>query len=189
MAGKEAESFAQAAADRVREIVESAEGRASEIVAEAERRAEELLGAARKEADQLRSRAESEARERLDDVRRALTDLEGRIGAGAAETAPSPEPEPEPEPAEPAAEAEEAPPALADEPAEAGGASTEELIEQLKSGGEEKGDADAGAARLVAMKMALDGASRDEVDKHLADSYSIPNRKKLLDDVFAKAAK
>ena len=41
----------------------------------------------------------------------------------------------------------------------------------------------------MAMKMALDGASRDEVEKHLADSYSVPDRKKLLDDVFAKASK
>ncbi len=36
------------------------------------------------------------------------------------------------------------------------------------------------------MKMALDGASRDEVDKHLADSYTLSDRGKLLDEVFAR---
>jgi hypothetical protein len=175
-----AEELAAQAAERVREIVQSAE-----------RRADEVLDEAREEATRIRERAEAEARERLDEVRRALTDLEGKIGAGAAEREPQPPPEPgpEPTPSKPSAEAEEAPPALEEQPAESG-ASTDELIEQLKSGGDEiKADSDAGAARLVAMKMVLDGASRDEVERHLADSYSVPNRRKLLDDVFAKASK
>jgi hypothetical protein len=201
MAGKEADSFAQAAADRVREVVQSAE-----------RRADEILDEAHEEATRIRERAESEARERLDEVRRALADLEGKIGAGGAEPAsappPPPEPASEPEVADPAAEAEDAPPAIEEQPTEEGAPSTDELIEQLKSGGTKSegssskrkaparstersgaGDSDAGAARLVAMKMALDGASRDEVDKHLADSYSVRNRKKLVDEVFAKASK
>ena len=44
---------------------------------------------------------------------------------------------------------------------------------------------DAGA-RLVAMKMALDGASREEITEHLAESYDLADAETLLDDVFAR---
>jgi hypothetical protein len=177
MADREADSFAQAAANRVREIVGSAE-----------ERAEEILSEAREEAERIREHAEAEAREKLDEVRAALADLEGRIGAGAAHE-PSATPEPEVRADQTAAEAEEAPPALQEEPAETSGAPTEKLIEQLRSGAGEEGESDAGAARLVAMKMALDGASRDEIDRHLAESYKVPDRRKLVDEVLAKASR
>ena len=48
---------------------------------------------------------------------------------------------------------------------------------------------DQSAARLVAMKMALDGSSRDEVGKHLAESQGLGDSKALLDDVFARMSK
>jgi hypothetical protein len=37
------------------------------------------------------------------------------------------------------------------------------------------------------MKMALDGASRDEVSAHLNDKYGLAESGKLLDEVFARA--
>jgi hypothetical protein len=37
------------------------------------------------------------------------------------------------------------------------------------------------------MKMALDGASREEIDSHLESNYDLDSRDKLLDDVLARA--
>ena len=48
---------------------------------------------------------------------------------------------------------------------------------------------DAGAARLVAMKLALDGTSRDEARKQLAGDYEIADLDSLLDEVYSKAGK
>ncbi len=47
------------------------------------------------------------------------------------------------------------------------------------------GDAELESARLVALNMALDGASRDEVDQYLGENFGLSNRKALLDDVYA----
>jgi hypothetical protein len=43
-------------------------------------------------------------------------------------------------------------------------------------------------ARLIALKMAMDGASRDEVAAHLAEELGIADSDALLDEVFARAA-
>ena len=51
--------------------------------------------------------------------------------------------------------------------------------------GERSGDKS--AARLVAMKMALDGSSREEIEEHLAENYDVEHTEKLLDDVLARA--
>jgi hypothetical protein len=40
-------------------------------------------------------------------------------------------------------------------------------------------------ARLVALNMALNGDSREETDRYIAENYEVPDRKKLLDEVFA----
>ena len=45
-----------------------------------------------------------------------------------------------------------------------------------------------GAARLVAMKLALDGTPREEVRARLADDYEVDDLDALLDEVYAKAA-
>ena len=74
--------------------------------------------------------------------------------------APGPEPVPEPSP----------PPDEADPP----------------SAAQANGDA---AARLVAMKLALDGTSRDEARKQLAADYDLPDLDVLLDEVYSKAGK
>ena len=48
---------------------------------------------------------------------------------------------------------------------------------------------DAVAARLVATNMALDGASRAEIERALADGYELDDSGTLIDDVLAKTAK
>jgi hypothetical protein len=165
------DDLAQRAADSVRQVIAEAEKRAAEIVSAAERQAEEI-----------RARAEAEAREQVEAARRALEELTSRFGAAAGGPPPSRpgRPAPSPTPAaeepvesgatEPAAPAPAEPPVPA-EPAPASG-----------------GD-DTQAARLVAMKMALDGAARDEIESELARSYSLGDPSALVDEVLAKAGK
>jgi hypothetical protein len=86
----------------------------------------------------------------------------------------------------------------------AGGPSTQDLLAQLKGDApaaaerpaedagngaatESADDGDVAAARLVAMKMALDGASRDEIATHLEDNFSLSRADELLDDVLTRA--
>jgi DivIVA domain-containing protein len=46
-------------------------------------------------------------------------------------------------------------------------------------------NADAEGARLVALNMALNGTSRDETDKYLAENFDLSDRAGLLDEVYA----
>ena len=157
----DAEQLIKDTSEAVRSALESAQRRADEIVREAEA-----------EAQRIRAEAEAEARERLDQVRQALERLEAGLVAGSAsqkrttEAREKPAKRP-PQPSEPAADAPkpEAAPATSN-----------------------AGD-DAGAARLVAMKLALDGTSRDEARKQLAGDYHVDDLDSLLDDVYAKAGK
>jgi hypothetical protein len=166
------EDLAKQAADSVRQVIAEAQKEASKIVAAAE-----------KEAEGIRARAEAEARDQVEGARKALEDLTARFGSGggtvstSAASAPSPPPR---EPAEDVAEAPTSPPV--EEAAEADPVKAEAAA--FKSEGD-----DAQAARLVAMKMALDGASRDEISAELESSYSLDDRDALLDDVLAKAGK
>jgi DivIVA domain-containing protein len=45
------------------------------------------------------------------------------------------------------------------------------------------GDLD--GARLVALNMALNGESRTDTDRYLAENFELPDRKKLIDEVYA----
>lgn len=45
--------------------------------------------------------------------------------------------------------------------------------------------ADADGARLVALNMALAGESREATERYLAEHYELPDRERLLDDVYA----
>lgn len=157
------EDLAQQAADSVRKVVAEAQAEAAKIVAAAE-----------KEAEGIRARAEAEARDQVEGARKALEDLTARFGGssttppepGPQATAEEPPPEPEPPESEPEPEKPDPPPTAT---ATAGD--------------------DSQAARLVAMKMALDGASRDEIASELDTSYALADRDALLDDVLAKAGK
>jgi outer membrane biosynthesis protein TonB len=180
------------------QIVHDVAERVRALVSEAEERAAALVHEAEEEARRIRESAEAEARERLAAVRSALDDLQGSLRAGGAPDAeitpgpvtvpepappdipePTPDPVPEPVPGpQPVPEPGPEPvpePAPPDEPEAANGA---------PAGGP---SSDKAAARLVAMKMALDGASREEIDAHLESTYDVEDREKLLDDVLARA--
>jgi len=51
------------------------------------------------------------------------------------------------------------------------------------AGGDE--DDDVEGARLIALNMALNGQSRDETDKYLAENFDLSDRAALLDEVYA----
>lgn len=59
----------------------------------------------------------------------------------------------------------------------------QESLELTPAPSSENGDAE--GARLVALNMALNGDSREETDRYLAENYEIENREKLLDEVYA----
>jgi DivIVA domain-containing protein len=74
--------------------------------------------------------------------------------------------------------AEEVAPAEADEDVPA--------LEAVDGGGEgDAGDDDAEGARLIALNMALNGSSREETDRYLAENFDLPDREALLDEVYA----
>jgi hypothetical protein len=111
------------------------------------------------------ARAEALARATESDAERA--DAEGSEGSGAGFTPPPPPPDyagPAATGARPGAELDPA---------------TEPMRESPGSHQE-----DMGAARLVAIEMAVAGRTRDEVDRHLRDSFRITDTSELLDDVF-----
>ncbi|MBI5103675.1 MAG: DivIVA domain-containing protein [Solirubrobacterales bacterium] len=88
---------------------------------------------------------------------------------------PEPELEAEPEPEEPAA--------VLDEPAtvveRAPEPEAEPAAEPASGGGDIEG------ARLVALNMALNGTSRAETDRYLAENFDLSDRDALLDEVYA----
>ena len=219
MPNGESEKLVEAVAERVRAALAEAERRAEEITDEATRRAEEIVAEAEGRAKEIEAEAdaaaaktvalsEDQARERIERARKALDELglalgsvepaegsdpEGRSEAPQPEgsdpfepdpePAPQPEPEPEPEP-EPAPDPEPTP----------GKPSTEELIAQLKgaevaSESSAAGGGDEAGARLVAMNMALDGASREDVEKRMADEFGLSDPDALLDEVFDRAGR
>jgi ElaB/YqjD/DUF883 family membrane-anchored ribosome-binding protein len=150
----DAEQIVRDVADRVRELISQAEEQASQIVRDAE-----------VEAKRIRERAESEGKERLDELRKALDDLQGRLGtsgAPAASVQPQPAPTVEPKPAA------EPTPAAAN-----GGAKPD----------------DTAGARLVAMNMALDGSARDRILAKLSEDFELDDAGALVDEVLALAAK
>ncbi len=51
------------------------------------------------------------------------------------------------------------------------------------------GNGDDAAARLTAMKLALDGVGRDEIASELDSKFGSADRGALLDDVLARAGK
>ena len=161
------EDLAQQAADSVRQVVEEAQKEAAKIVAAAE-----------KEAEGIRARAEAEARDQVEGARKALEDLTARFGGSAPSEADGKAPTPS-EPTSPAPEPEAAP----EEPPPA------PAPEKPDPPSPPAMDDDSQAARLVAMKMALDGASRGEIASELDTSYKLADRDALLDDVLAKAGK
>jgi hypothetical protein len=132
-------------------------------VAEAEGKAEEIVREAEAEAKRIRDEAEAEARERIDRARRALSELAGETPA------PDPDPEPAPQP-QPTPAPDPAPPPQ----------------EHPTPGGANGDDA---AARLVAMKLAVDGKGREAIEAELTERFGPGDRSGLLDDVLSRAGR
>jgi hypothetical protein len=164
-------------------VVESLAAQIRKAIADAEARAREIIRAAEKEAEGIRGHAEAEARDQVEGARRALEELTAKFGSGAAAVSPPPAPEPPPPPSPPASEpvaraaAEPEPPPAPEPTPEPTATAT-----QSSSG-------DSQAARLVAMKMALDGASREAIEAELERSYTLTDRGALLDEVLARVRK
>ncbi len=185
----DSEQIVRDVAERVRELVSEAEQRAAAIIADAER-----------EARAIRERAEAEASQRLEEMREALDQLQGKLVAGPssgrqAEVEPGPVIVPEPAP-EPPAVPEPAPsPEPAPQPPEPEPPSIPEPTPPPDEGtpraggnGAARSD-DAAGARLVAMNMALDGVSREQIAARLGEDFKLDDADKLVDEVLALAAK
>jgi DivIVA domain-containing protein len=194
-------SLADVASQKVGSIVEAAEEKAKEIEADARREADELLSNTRAQArDQLESaqRSVSKLVGQADELRErigAMAQEVGGAGRAKAETpdpGPVPGPEPVPEPAPPEPEIDPGPVTVPEpepprepepEPPSIPEPRPEPPAPAAANGADEQ------AARLVAMKMALDGSSREEIERHLAANYKLSDSEGLLDAVFERAGK
>jgi hypothetical protein len=169
-----ADDLAAQAAEAVRKILADAEARAAEIVGQAQTEAAAIRERAEADASQARERAEADARAQIEAAKRALDELGGTLVAAASNAlptseAPPAEPEPEPEPESPGApETPVSPPAEpeGEAPAEANG-----------------GDA---AARLVAMKLAVEGMDPAGIEAELIERFGPGDRTALLRDVVSR---
>jgi outer membrane biosynthesis protein TonB len=169
-------------AEKVRALIGDAEERAAAIVRDAEA-----------DAKRIRQQAESEGRERLAEIRKAFDELQGKLGA---EVEPGPVTVPEPEP--PAVPEPEPPPTPEPEPVPSPPLEPPTIPEPepppdegtppaAANGGSRSND-EAGA-RLVAMNMALEGASRDEIVAKLDADYELGDPGAVADQVLALAGK
>ena len=177
-------SAAATAADKVRDIVEAAERSATELEAAARAEADRIRGEAQRQTDAQIERIQA-ATDRLAaraaEIEGALDDLGERVrgtiaslredlrelrGSGSEPVAAEPEPETAPA-AEPVPAAE--PPAAADPVPESGAAAVGE------------------GARVIALNMALNGSTREETGRYLAENFELDDPEALLDDVYARA--
>jgi DivIVA domain-containing protein len=189
---------ADAASEQVAKLIAAAEQVAAELEREARARAEEIIAEARRDAGEEISRAQaavSGLAQQAEDLRQRV----GSLGSGiserpaSAEIQPEPGPVTVPEPTVPAPEVDPSPivvpepepprePEPAPDPVPDPIPEPQQPDELPPAAGSEAG------ARLVAMKMALEGSSREEVERHLAGSYKGVDTTSLLDDVFARLA-
>jgi ABC-type transporter Mla subunit MlaD len=184
-AGREKQSAAAVAGERVRAVLEAAEQSAADLRAEAAQEIEAQLAKAQAVAERLAARADEierslqaladGIRDELASLRADLEELRA-VGEGIAsapdEPAAAKEPEPEeitPEEAAPAAE-DAAPEPPAPERASA--------------------EAPAGAegARVIALNMALNGSSREETAHYLSENFELDDPEALLDEVYARVS-
>jgi hypothetical protein len=183
-------SAAAAAAEHVRAIVEAAE-----------RSAVSLEEAAREDAARIRADAEADASakreaaerlsERADELERRLDELTAGVRAAvdglrddlAALRAGGEEETTEDVPAEPisAATATDVDPTIA--AAEEAAARAPEVAEDPSP----PAAATPEGARVLALKMALDGTPRDETARYLRENFELEDPEALLDEVYARA--
>lgn len=207
-ARSEAERIVSAARAEAKEQVDRAQGAVSRLVEQAD----ELRSAVGRLGSEITSQVGSKSSAKAETAPEVVPEPP-RIPEPTPPQEPEPQPPQTPEPTPPPSP-EPTPPTIPEpQPPSpqirAGSPSTEDLIAQLKGGADapvpaanggesasgevadgEPGnanEADVAAARLVAMKMALEGASRNEIERHLEATYSISSTDKLLDDVLARA--
>jgi DivIVA domain-containing protein len=97
-------------------------------------------------------------------------DVAGESAAAAAQATPPAPAVPPPPAVEPEPAAEEPEPAAPS---------------RQRGGGSRAGNGDVEGARLIALNMALNGQSREETDRYLADNFDLANREELLDEVYS----
>jgi outer membrane biosynthesis protein TonB len=201
MDAKKTQELVDQVADSVRQAIDEAQDQATQILSDAQAQGEKVRAEAerlRAEAERIRADAEAEASRRLDEVQSALADLRGRL-SGEVEPGPVTVPEPEP-PATPEPTPEPAPEPMPEPVPEPMPEPTPEPtpppeVEQTAepaasvNGDEDGASADDAAARLVAMKLALDGTSREAAKEQLASEYEVADLDGLLDDVYSKTGK
>jgi DivIVA domain-containing protein len=178
-----ASSVAGGAGAKVTEILSLAEAKAAEIEAEARQRAEAIVDDARERVNRLGRELSGSAEE----APQAEVNPEPAVVPEPTipqpevdptptivpEPAPEPMPEPTPDPApEPGTEPMPEPTPLPPQPD----------VPPAANGG-------VAAAKLVALKMALDGSSREEIERELASEYGLEDSGPLLDDVLARAGR
>jgi outer membrane biosynthesis protein TonB len=198
-------SPAEATGAQVAGILAAAEQAAAEIEREAREEAERILAGARAEA----ARQVETAQEGVAALLGQAAELRERIGASpGAETEPAivpepsvPQPEVDPTPVivpEPTPERTPEPtPDPVPEPTpdpvpEPSPDPVPEPTPLPQPGGPQQpaaANGDAAAAKLVALKMAMDGAGRDEIAARLSSSYGIEDTGPLVDDVLARASR
>ncbi|TMK71628.1 MAG: hypothetical protein E6G49_08995 [Actinobacteria bacterium] len=197
MDAKKAQKLVDQVAENVRQAIDEAQQQAQEILSEAEAQAEKVRAEAdrlRSEAERIRADAEADARRRLDEVQTALSDLRGRL-SGEVEpgpvTVPEPEPPQTPEPTpDPTPEPTPAPvPEPMPEPTPEPTPPPEAPETPASANGDAATGDDDAAARLVAMKLALDGIAREAAKEQLAADYEVADLDGLLDEVYSKAGK
>ena len=174
---RHADDLAAQAAETVRRVIAEAEDRAAEILRDAEAKAASLRDQAQAEATRIRERAEADARGQIEAAKRALDELGGTLVAAATEAIPkseTPEPEPEPEP--------ELDPEPVPEPEPESPGAPEAPVSPPASNGDDA------AVRLVAMKLAVDGQDRAEIEAQLNERFGAGDRSALLDDVLSRVA-
>jgi hypothetical protein len=187
-------SLAGAASDQVRAIIEAAEQTAAQIRAAAE-----------DDAERIRRQARDEARRLVEGLRREIGRLEAELGIGEESASRVEAVAPQRELKVPAAPPELETPVAASQPsaleaeddldvrlaADAAVGFDESEAAPVTSGRAEAASAESGSdvdlegARLVALNMALDGASREQVDRYLRENYQLSDRAALLDEVYA----
>lgn len=196
----DAEELVRQAGETVRALLDEAQRRAEEILSEARKQAERVRAEAEETASRIRADAETQTQKRVEEVRSALDQLQGRLTgdqssdgvAPESEVEPGPVTVPEPEPPaipEPMPEpAPEPAPVPSPEPSPPPGETDRPAAASMDGdGAEPRGDE--AAVRLVAMKLALDGTPRQQAGKLLAADYDVAELDALLDEVYTKAGK
>ncbi len=174
-AERTAKEAVASAEETAQEKIANAEKLAKERTTSAERLAKERIAIAEADAERIRSLAESESQARLARVREALSGLEGVVDNWNFGEDAAPSSETDSDLAE-VSEIKQPAPARPDRDSTQG---------MRRFAG--KHSHDSAAARVVAVKMAMEGTSRERISSHIDKNYEIESKDELLDDVMTRA--